>query len=74
MDPVILISVFGALSGCLYLGYRVGHKRGHAAGYAEGRISGLSSLKKSVRRESTPNSHRARPQPRKESEEPAWMG
>ena len=69
MDPIILISVFGALSGCLYLGYRLGRRGGYAVGYA----AGLLTRKDLVRRESTHNVRRTRPQPKKETEEPAWM-
>jgi hypothetical protein len=70
MDPVIIISVFGALSGCLYLGYRIGRHGGYASGYA----AGFSAGKGSVRQDALPNVRRTRPQPRKETEEPAWMG
>jgi membrane protein DedA with SNARE-associated domain len=69
MDPIIIISVFGALLGCLYLGYRLGRRGGYAVGHAAGLLSG----KDLVRRESTHNVRRTRPQPKKETEEPAWM-
>lgn len=69
MDPVTIISVFGALSGCLLLGWRVGRKGGYAEGYAVGYAAGRDS----VRPKPPINVRRTRPQPRKESEEPAWM-
>lgn len=69
MDPAISIVIFGALISALYAGYRIGYGRGQAAGYA----AGFNHGKTRGRVQMTPSVRRTVPQPRKESEEPAWM-
>ena len=69
MDLAIAISTFGALFGALYLGYRVGYARGRSVGYA----AGFSHGKTRGRVHVAPSVLKTASEPRKESEEPAWM-